>query len=264
MRYIFFLAALTASSLVQAQWQQIAPGLEHRVLSVTLQEYSYPIEINAIRIDPQKWDLVFRGISQESEGLSRTPKEWCEEYDLTAAINAGMYNEDYKTHTGYLRDVDHINSRSRNSYKSLLAFNPRKGRQVPPVKIFDLDQAGVTIDSVLKDYGTVIQNLRLIKRPGINVWAQNENRWSEAALAEDKLGRIYFLYSAASVSMHDFNKILLSSDMGIVAAQHLEGNAPAQLYLKNGQTEMLLSEDTGLEIQLPNVIGIRPVTSTRH
>lgn len=234
------------------------PGLEHRVLSVTMEEYSYPIEINAIRIDPNKWDLVFRGISQEDDGESKTPKEWCGEYNLTAAINAGMYNGDYRTHTGYLRDGAHVNSRARNSYKSLLAFNPKAGKTVPPAKIFDLDQPGVTIDSVLKDYGTVIQNLRLIKRPGINVWGQQQNIWTEAALAEDRQGRIIFLYSSTPVSMHDFNEILLSSDLGIVAAQHLDGNSPAQLSLKTGKTELILSEEPGLELPLPNIIGIRP------
>lgn len=242
---------------VSDKWQSLAPGLEHRVLSVTLQEYSYPIEINAIRIDPQKWELVFQGITKEKDRRSKTLKEWSKEYNLTAAINAGMYNEDYQTHTGYLRDGDHYSNGRRNGYKSLLAFNPKPGKKVPPAKIFDLDQPGITIDSVLKDYGTVIQNLRLIKRPGVSVWGPNQQIWSEAALAEDNQGRIIFLYCKTPVSMHDFNRIMLSSDLGIVAAQHLEGNAPAQLYLKTGETEIILSEEPGLELPLPNIIGIK-------
>lgn len=257
MHLIIWLISLFISASVQEQWKQVAPGLEHRVLSVKLEEYSYRIEINAIRIDPDKWDFVFRGISQEIEAESKTPKEWCEKYNLTAAINAGMYNGDYRTHTGYLRDGAHVNSRGRNSYKSLLAFNPKPNNSVPPVKIFDIDQPGVTIDSVLKDYGTVIQNLRLIRRPGINVWGQQQNIWTEAALAEDRQGRIIFLYSSTPVSMHDFSKILLSSDLAVVATQHLDGNAPAQLYLKTGKTELILSEEPGLELPLPNIIGIR-------
>lgn len=258
MRYIICLLALLIPSLVQAQWKELSPGLEYRAQSVTLPEYSYPVEINAIRIDLQKWDLVFRGISQEADGPLKTPEEWCEKYSLTAAINAGMYNDDYQTHTGYVRDGEHRSSLHRNNYKSLLAFNPAKGKQVPPARIFDLDQPGVTIDSVLKDYSTVIQNLRLIKRRGISVWPDQGNRWSEAAIAEDKQGRILFLYCPSPVSMHDFNKILLYSDMEIVAAQHLEGNAPAQVYLKTGSTELILSEDPDMMLPLPNIIGIRP------
>ena len=162
--------------------------------------------------------------------------------------------------TGYLRDGDHVNSRHRNGYKSLLAFNPKPGKTLPPVRIFDLDQPGILIDSIEKVYGTVIQNLRLIKRPGINVWNRQSQIWSEAALAEDKQGRIIFLLCETPVTMHDFNKILLSSDMEIVAAQHLDGNAPAQLYLKTGGTELMLYEEPGPELPLPNIIGIRPKT----
>ncbi len=258
MNIIAGLILLLGTCLYQTTWKTLAPGLEHRVLSVTHPDYDYPIEINAVRIDPRKWELVFRGISQEKEEQVKTPKEWCEEYDLTAAINAGMYNSDYRIHTGYLRDGDHLNSRHRNSYKSLLAFNPKPGKTVPPVRIFDLDQPGISIDSIQKVYGTVIQNLRLIKRPGINVWSHQTDIWSEAALAEDKQGRIIFLLCETPVTMHDFNQILLSSDMEIVAAQHLDGNSPAQLYLKTGGTELMLCEDPGPELPLPNIIGIRP------
>lgn len=263
MKILLSFFALLISSYLPDNWRELAPGLEHRVLSVTLREYNYPIQINAIRIDPQKWEMVFRGISQEKDGQVKTLREWCEEYNLTAAINAGMYNDDYRTHTGFLRDGGHVNSRYRNSYKSLLAFNPKPGKPVPSVRIFDLDQPGITIDSVLKDYGTVVQNLRLIKRPGVNVWGQRQETWSEAALAEDKQGRILFLYSGTPVTMYDFNQILLSSDLEIVAAQHLDGNAPAQLYLKTGGTEVILAEEPGLELPLPNIIGIRPKTTQK-
>ncbi len=260
MRIISGLLVVLVSLFAKDTWKALAPGLEHRVLSVTLQEHSNPIEINAIRIDPLKWELVFRGISQQRDGQPKTAREWCEKYSLTAAINAGMYNDDNQTHTGYLRDGDHINNSHNNNYKSLLAFNPKPGKDIPPARIFDLDQTGVTIDKVLEDYSTVIQNLRLIKRPGINVWGTRPDAWNEAAIAEDKHGRILFLYSETPVTMHDFNEILLSSDLEIVAAQHLEGNAPAQLYLKVGETEISLS---GGEWPLPNIIGICPKAAVK-
>ncbi|MBE0677230.1 MAG: phosphodiester glycosidase family protein [Bacteroidales bacterium] len=260
MKILLSLIVILISSFLPGNWKELAPGLEYRVLSVTLPKYDYPIVINAVRLDPQKWELVFRGISREKDGEMKTTREWCSNYNLTAAINAGMYNDDYRTHTGYLRDGDHVNSRSGNSYKSLFAFNPEPGHKVPPARIFDLDQPGVKIDSVLKDYSTVIQNLRLIKRPGVNVWNQRKELWSEAALAEDKQGRIIFLFSETPVSMYDFNQILLKSDLEIVAAQHLDGNAPAQFYLKTGTTEIILSGDPGFEVPIPSIIGVRPKT----
>jgi len=70
--------------------------------------------------------------------------------------------------------------------------------------------------------------LRLIKKPGINVWQQQDREWSEAAIGEDKEGRILLIFSRSSFSMYDFNKELLQSGIGIVAAQHLEGGPEAQ------------------------------------
>ena len=113
-----------------------------------------------------------------------------------------------------------------------MAFDPKKGKDIPSFRIFDLDASGVTMQSILDDYNSAIQNLRLIKKPGINVWQQQDREWSEAAIGEDKEGRILFIFSRSSFSMYDFNKELLQSGIGIVAAQHLEGGPEAQFYLK--------------------------------
>ena len=260
MQAVLSILLILINFLAPDGWRGLAPGLEHQVLSVTCSEYDYPIEINVVRIDPQKWEMVFRGISQEKDTEMKNLKGWCGEYNITAAINAGMYNNDYRTHTGYLRDGDHVNSKHTNNYKSLLAFNPKPGRNLQPVRIFDLDQPGTTIQTVLNDYTSVIQNLRLIKRPGVNVWSRQMSIWSEAALAEDNQGRILFIYAESPLSMYDFNEILLSSDLGIVAAQHLEGGAPAQFYLKTGTTEIILPGESGMEWPMPNIIGVRPKT----
>lgn len=252
---VFLCAVLSPEDL-----QQLAPGMEHCIIRATRPEYFDTLKINVIRIDPHKWELVFASVNRDKTSTMKTLREWCREENLTAAINAGMYNDDNRTHTGYVRDGDHVNSSHKNSYKSLLAFNPKPGKAVAPAKIFDLDEPGVTIEKVLGDYGTVIQNLRLIKRPGINVWSQRQEYWSEAALAEDKKGRILFLFSETPVTMHDFNEILLSSGLEIIAAQHLEGNAPAQFYLKTGETEINLSGGNGGGWPLPNIIGIHMKT----
>jgi hypothetical protein len=68
--------------------------------------------------------------------------------------------------------------------------------------------------------------------------------------------------------MHDLNQELLTSDIGIVAAQHLEGRFEAQFYLSQDDVEIDLfdsydansDEDNGnAEAQpIPNILGIRP------
>ena len=67
--------------------------------------------------------------------------------------------------------------------------------------------------------------------------------------------------------MYDFNQALLRLDLGIVAAQHLEGGPEAQLYIDVGarEAELVGSYETGFEpddrnVQawpIPNVLGLR-------
>jgi hypothetical protein len=119
-----------------------------------------------------------------------------------------------------------------------------------------------------------VQNLRLIKRPGSSAWGQQEKRWSEAALGEDSSGRILFIFSRSPFSMHDLNHELLSSGIGLVAAQHLEGGPEAQLYINAGDTQLEMfgsyetafREDNSNSIAwpVPNVLGVRRRANTSH
>jgi hypothetical protein len=67
--------------------------------------------------------------------------------------------------------------------------------------------------------------------------------------------------------MHDLNQELLSAGIGLVAAQHLDGGPPAQLYVNLGGVELNLvgSYETSVREDdanttawpIPNVLGIR-------
>lgn len=261
---LFLLSAIIGYS--QAGWKQLAPGLDIKEIVAKKTSIEGNSKITVVRIDPDHWELIFIGRSTTKDIFCKTAREWCESYNLTAAINAGMFNEDNWTHTGYLKYKDHINSSAKNSYQSVMAFDPINGKDLPKFQIYDLD-AGATILNISKDYNLVIQNLRLIKKPGVNVWKQQDRIWSEAALGEDKKGRILFIFSTSPFSMYDLNKELLNSGIGIVAAQHLEGGPEAQLYLKAGGVEIEVSGgyETGyLEggdniaiWPIPNIIGVK-------
>lgn len=224
-------------------------------------------KITVLRVDPNLWDLVFVGASLTGDPTGRTAKEWSTTHDLTAAINAGMFATDYKTHVGYLRFREHLNSSHVNKYLSVAAFEPRRAGP-PRFRIFDLDRPGITLETILRDYTSAVQNLRLIKRPRENRWSQQEKMWSEAALGEDAAGRILFLFSRSPFTMHDFNEELLRLDLGLVTAQHLEGGPEAQFYLHAGDTELELfgsfetsfNENIGNAAPwpIPNVLGLRP------
>jgi hypothetical protein len=251
-------------------WQTLAPGMELRVLTATTPSPTGDSKITVLRIDPKLWQLEFMGITRTGEASGHTGREWCEKHKFAAAINAGMFDTDYKTHLGYVAAGDHLNSGRINKYQSVAAFDPRRPT-LPGFRIFDLDVPGTTVPDILRDYASAVQNLRLVKRPGSNQWERQGRSWSEAALGEDSAGRILFIFSRSPFSMHDFNRELLAANIGLVAAQHLEGGPEAQLYLHVGKVEMELfgSYETSFREDnsnatpwpVPNVLGVRPRSS---
>jgi len=246
-------------------WEHIAKGLDLGRFEVQDASVGGDSAITVLRIDPAYWDLRLLSISQTGDPMGMNAREWCEKYKLAAATNAGMFQQDYRTHVGYMKSGDHVNCRRKNDYKSAAAFGPlRPG--LAPFRIFDLDVDN--IDSVISRYANVIQNIRMISRAGENRWTLQPKQWSEAALGEDKEGRALFIFSRSPYAMHDLNRILLSLPIGLVCAQHLEGGPEAQVYLQWGKAEIELTgsyETTFNEDDLnqvpwpvPNVIGIVP------
>jgi hypothetical protein len=196
-----------------------------------------------------------------------TAREWCDKNHLVAAINAGMFDLDNTTHVGYLKSKDHTNNSHLNYYKSVAVFDPKNGKELPPYKIYDLDENGNSLNNILNDYNSAIQNLGLIKKTRINVWRQLDEKWSEAALGEDNKGNILFIFSRFPFSMYDLNKKLLESGIDIIAAQHLEGGPEAQIYLKEGNVEIEqfgsyetsynANDNNESAVPIPNILGIR-------
>ena len=244
-------------------WEKVDDGLEVGRFVVAHHAPTGDSTVVIVRIDPHVWRLELMAISEVGGTRGLSVEEWCDRYNLTAAINAGMFDIDHRTHIGYMKSGDHVNSSRVNSYKSVAAFSPLADGD-PPFRIFDLDQT--TLDAVGTEYGCMIQNLRLIKRPGKNVWTPQEKRWSEAALGEDDRGRVLFIFCRSPYSMHEFNNILLSLPIGLVCAQHLEGGPEAQLYVKSGDVEIdLVGEyesgfteggSNDIAWPVPNIIGV--------
>ncbi|MCP5049083.1 MAG: phosphodiester glycosidase family protein [bacterium] len=220
-------------------------------------------KIIIIKINPQKYQLKLMSVSQYNHS-NLTAKEWCNKYKLITAINAGMFQQDYKSNVGYMKNFKHINNKRVSSkYLSVAAFNPvNESGEV--FKMFDTDET--PMKTILADYNTVVQNLRLIKRPGQNRWSRQNKKWSEAALGQDKEGNILFIFSRSPHSMHDLNHILLKLPIGLQCAQHLEGGPEASLYFSHKDTtlELMGSFETNFNENsenthfwpLPNILGI--------
>ena len=120
---------------------------------------------------------------------------------------------------------------------------------------------------MLPRYRRVVQNLRMVKRPGENRWSSQERRWSEAALGEDREGRALLIFCGAPLPLDRLIEALLALPLGLVAAQHLEGGTQAQLFVAaGGQTIELVGGYEGVFSRaeanrpawpIPNVIGVR-------
>ena len=108
-----------------------------------------------------------------------------------------MYQADGKTHVGFCQVDGKVISKYPNKYRSAAAFDPVDITD-PPFKIFDLDE--IPLEVVKERYGTVVQNLRLVKRPGRNRWEESKNRWREAALGEDRQGRALLISCRKAVN----------------------------------------------------------------
>ena len=264
---VLLFLSVSAVTADNAEWRSLAAGMELRSLDAKIPSFVGDSRIIVVRVDPTMWQLDLVGRSGTGDAKGRTAREWAEAHDLTVAINAGMFGTDYVTHVGYMECRGHVNSKAVNDYQSVAAFDPRDPENRRPFRIFDLDEPGVTIQTIRQDYASLVQNLRLIKRAGMNRWSQQDKKWSEAALGEDVDGRTLFVFSRSPFSMHDFNRELISAGIDLVALQHLEGGPEAQLYVKVdgfelevfGSYETSFREDdtNAVAWPIPNVLGIR-------
>jgi hypothetical protein len=244
-------------------WQSISEGVEYGLFRVGSAPSIGDGRIHIIRIDPTKAELKAI-LASEHDKKTRTASQWCRDFKLTVAINAGMYQTDYLTNVGYLRNGLHVqNKRWNRMYKSALVFGPKK-EGIPAAAILDLDEP----DSRWKsdDYNTVIQNLRLMKGNGVNVWSKTDKKWSEAAVGIDKEGRILFLFCRSPYNMKFFNESVKALLLGIERLMHVEGGPEASLSVHSTEVNLNLSGsyETGLRSDdtnkeqwpIPNVIGV--------
>ncbi len=243
-------------------WQVLEKGLALGFFKSPIKSITGNSVFTIIRIDPGRIQFKILMASETGEKL-KTLKQWCRQYALIGGINAGMFAQDYSTHVGYMRNLRHINNKKINSkYLSAFVFNPKKPI-IPLAKMVDLDKKKLSY--WVRNYQSIVQNLRLIKGNRKNLWPQKTSKWSEAALGEDKAGNILFIFSRSPYSMHDFNNILLQLPINIIKAHHLEGGPEASLYFsykklqfeRFGSYESNFNEndDNDRAWKLPNIIG---------
>jgi hypothetical protein len=255
---------LAASAAEGIEWKPLLPGVSYAEIATNPPGLDGEGRLHVVRIDPALAEL--RAVmASEHGGKRRSARSWCVDFGLAVAINLGMYQQDHLSNVGYARNGPHVNNAHwPSTYKSALGFGSKPGIS-PAALIVDLDEEGSL--ERLDGYRTVVQNLRLIKSPGKNVWSKQEKRWSEAAIATDGEGRILFLFSRAPYTMWDFNRMLLSSPLDVKRAMHAEGGPEASLSIHAGGVDLHLSgsfetgfnenDDNPKQWSIPNVVGVR-------
>lgn len=252
-------AGSARSGEAQPSWRSVAGGVEYAALALEQPSPFGDGVLHVVRIDPKTATLRAYMASEPGE-RPRTAREWCEAKGLVAAINLGMYQTDMRSNVGHARKGTHLNSKGFNAYRSYLGFDPHRS-DLPPVVFLDGEDPDVR--SVLADYGTAIQNLRLIRAPGINVWEKQDKRWPEAAIAQDDAGRVLFLLTQTPFSMWEFNRQIVALPLGIRRAMHVEGGPEASLSICSPGLALHLSgqyengaDGASRQRTIPNIVGV--------
>ena len=244
----FFFFHFILIAILISNSSDLIPGFEYK--KINIKRYGKNIEIDIFKLNPDSIDVDIINVSDKKtikEFLGQSDQE--NKYFLVC--NAGMFNTDYKTNMGYMkRDGLVLNKREHPNYYSVLAFDPIT-KNLPGFYIYDTDV--VSLDSIVKNYNSVVENLRLIKRSRENRWPEQKKKWVELAIGQDLDNNIIIIYCHNELSMFEFNNLILSLPINLSAAQHLEGNASAQLYFsfKNHKVDL----DNGIFV--PNLLGFK-------
>ena len=244
-------------------WHTLEPGLELATFVAPTPAAVGDSRIRVLRIDPRRFELRLFNASAPEQGQRLTAREWSQRNGLVAAINASMYQTDYRTSVSLMTTKDHTNNARLSRDKAVLAFE-RRDADVPPVQIIDLDAQD--LEALRPRYGTLVQSIRMVSSAGSNVWSRQQNRWSTSAIAIDRHGRVLFIHVRSPYSTHDLINMLLALPLDLRNAMYTEGGPEAQLYVRSGEDEFEFvgAHDNGLfpgdvnpgAWPVPNVIGV--------
>lgn len=244
--------------------EEISEGLFYREYPMPHKSIVGDSKLIVLKANPKFYELKSLMRSETKEMIP--VESWVRKYGLVAAINGGMFMQDFKTHCGYSQNGAHINNPKLvkdSKYKSLFVFGPINP-SLPYAKILDLESSNV--NKLKREYRVISQNLRMIDSNGKNRNEQGNKKYSESALGVDKDGNILFFFCRSPYSPHDFNEAVLSLQPGIRGLVHCEGGPEASLSINAGRIHLdeFGSYETGfnennhnfVEWPVPNVFGL--------
>ena len=244
-------------------WQKLAAGLELGVFRSPQPSEIGDSMIRVLRIDTDHFKLRLLNASVSKNGSSLSTKDWCLQNGLVAAINASMFQADYKSSVSLMRTRAHVNNPRLSKDMTILAFD-RRSSDVPRVKI--IDRQCDDFNNWKSKYETFIQSIRMISCTGKNVWSPQPRKWSTAAIGIDYRNRVMFIHVGSPYSTHDLINILQALPLGIARAMYAEGGPQAQLYINIGGHEYEFVGGYKIDLEenvnsffsrpIPNAVGI--------
>ena len=244
-------------------WQKLADGLELGIFDSPQSAEIGDSKIRILRIDPTRYELKLLNASASKEGRSMSAKQWCRQNGLVAAINASMFQADYKTSVSLMRTRTHVNNPRLSKDMAILAFD-KLGTGVPEVKIIDRQCEDFKIWK--NKYGSLVQSIRMISCKGKNVWRQQPKKYSTVAIGTDKSDKVLLIHVGSPYSTHDLINILKKLPLQISRAMYTEGGPQAQLYIKTGAHEYAFAGHSEIDFSsnskslfswpIPNAVGV--------
>ncbi len=253
-------AASVGTPAPASPWQTLEPGLEYALFDGPPAPGGDG-KIAIVRIDPARFELRLLNASAPGEGALLTARAWAARVGASAAVNASMYQEDYRTSVSLMRTRDHVNQNRLSKDKAVLAFDPVVSG-VPPVRM--VDRECDDLDAATRAYSTLVQSIRMISCDRRNVWYPSERRFSTAAIGLDGRGKVLFIHARTPWPVHDLVAALLSLPIDLARAMYVEGGPEAQLWVRGGAHEVELvggfegptrAANAGRAWPVPNVIA---------
>jgi len=243
-------------------WEELEPGL-------ALARFPVPVagdragELLALRIDPARYSFVILSVSIPGE-KKRSLRDWAEAHGLLAAINAGMYQPDGRTHTGYLRVGDIVNNAHvAAKFGAFFVTSPDISDQLPDAAV--LDRSVSDWQALIPHYEMVVQNFRMISADRRLQWLADGPEHAISAVGEDGNGHILFLHCSDAMTCAAFAKRLLELPLDVRQVMYVEGGNQAGLFLDTGRERHVWAgrhptgywPAGGINTPLPNIIGVK-------
>ena len=261
------LAIFISGSAEGAEWTKLADGILLGRFAPSGESRDGD-RVVVLRIDPSKNSLKLLS-ALDHGGRPRTGRQWCEEFGLLAAINAGMYNRNLQS-TGYMKDHGYTNNPHVNAaFGAFMVFNPKEP-SIPAVRIID-SRTDKDWRPVLEQYHSAIQSYRMISDEKRVKWPLQDKANSIAVAGMDRDGHVLFIHSRAPSTPRAFIDTLLSLPIQIRDAIYLEGGSEASLCAQiggkwvewTGQSDIEILRSLQLVPSIPNVLGVEEVPRPR-